>query len=122
MATAKKTENTQSVAPVKDEAAAQVAAENKNGEEATGEVDDRFVTVPVTLGNGAEIELQMFRDPMDAGDEVLEYAEQDKFVSYIRGLITPQSKMTMKAKQSTSRDLLEIILPAYQEATQQGEG
>lgn len=122
MATAKKTENTQSVAPVKDEAAAQVAAENKNGEEATAEVDDRFVTVPVTLGNGAEIELQMFRDPMDAGDEVLEYAEQDKFVSYIRGLITPQSKMTMKAKQSTSRDLLEIILPAYQEATQQGEG
>lgn len=122
MATAKKTENTQSVAPVKDEAAAQVAAENKNGEEATGEVDDRFVTVSVTLGNGADLDLKMFRDPMDAGDEVMEYAEQEKFVSYIRGLITPQSKMTMKAKQSTSRDLLEIILPAYQEATQQGEG
>lgn len=122
MATAKKTENTQSVAPVKDEAAAQVAAENKNGEGATGEVDERLVTVSVTLGNGADLDLKMFRDPMDAGDEVMEYAEQEKFVSYIRGLITPQSKMTMKAKQSTSRDLLEIILPAYQEATQQGEG
>ena len=106
MATAKKTENTQSVTPVKDEATAQ---------------DDVLVTVPVTLKNGAEVSLKMFRDPMDASDEVLEHAETGNIMSYVRGLITDASKFEMKRLGSTGRDLVEVILPAYQEATGQGE-
>lgn len=122
MATPKKTENTQSVAPVKEESAAQQAAESKQGDK---ELDPRLVAVTFTLDRGdevEEVEIEMFRDPMDAGDEVMEFAEQDKYVSYIRGLITPKSKMTMKSKGVTGRELLERVLPAYQEATQQGEG
>lgn len=119
MATAKKTENTQSVAPVKDEAAAQQAAESNQGDK---ELDPRLVAVTVTLDSGDELEIEMFRDPMDAGDEVMEFAEQNKYVSYIRGLITQRSKMTMKSKGVTGRELLERVLPAYQEATGQGEG
>lgn len=119
MATAKKTENTQSVEPVKDEAAAQQAAESNQGDK---ELDPRLVAVTVTLDGGDELEIEMFRDPMDAGDEVMEFAEQDKYVSYIRGLITQRSKMAMKSKGVTGRELLERVLPAYQEATGQGEG
>lgn len=119
MATAKKTENTQSVAPVKDEAAAQQAAESNQGDK---ELDPRLVAVTVTLDGGDELEIEMFRDPMDAGDEVMEFAEQDKYVSYIRGLITQRSKMAMKSRGVTGRELLERVLPAYQEATGQGEG
>lgn len=111
MATAKKTENAQSVAPVKEEAAAQVATEQ----------DETLVTVPVTLLNGAEIEVKMFRDPLDASDEVLEHAEVGNIMSYTRGLITAESKFEMKRRGSTGRDLIETILPAYQEATGQGE-
>lgn len=111
MATAKKTENTQSVAPVKDEAVAQDATEK----------DETLVTVPVKLLNGAEMELKMFRDPLDASDEVLEHAEVGNIMSYTRGLITPESKFEMKRRGSTGRDLVEVILPAYQEATGQGE-
>lgn len=109
MATAKKTEETktsQSVEPVKTEAQAN---------------DDVLVTVPVTLINGAEIEVKMFRDPLDASDEVLEHAEVGNIVAYTRGLITPESKFEMKAKRSCGRDLIERILPAYQEVTGQGE-
>nr|DAL41064.1 MAG TPA_asm: hypothetical protein [Caudoviricetes sp.] len=107
MATPKKIEEkNQSVEPVKAEATA---------------ADDVLVTVPVTLLNGNEIELKMFRDPMDASDEVLEHAELGNFVAYTRGLITPESKFEMRAKKSCGRDLIETILPAYQEATGQGE-
>lgn len=106
MATAKKTENTQSVAPVKDEANAQ---------------DEKLITVPVTLLNGAELEVKMFRDPLDASDEVLEHAEVGNIMAYTRGLITAESKFEMKRRGSTGRDLIETILPAYQEATGQGE-
>lgn len=107
MATAKKTdEKTQSIEPVKAEAEAH---------------DVDLVTIPVTLLNGAELEIKMFRDPMDASDEVLEHAEVGNIVSYMRGLITPASKFEMKRLNSTGRDLTEVILPAYQEATGQGE-
>lgn len=106
MATAKKTdEKTQSVEPVKAESQ-----------------DDLLVTIPVTLKNGAEMEVKMFRDPMDASDEVLEHAETGNIMSYVRGLITDASKFEMKRRGSTGRDLTEVILPAYQEATGQGEG
>lgn len=106
MATAKKTENTQSVTPVKDEANAQ---------------DEKLITVPVKLLNGVELEVKMFRDPLDASDEVLEHAEVGNIMSYTRGLITAESKFEMKRRGSTGRDLIETILPAYQEATGQGE-
>ena len=56
MATAKKTENTQSVAPVKDEAAAQQAAESNQGDK---ELDPRLVAVTVTLDSGDELELSL---------------------------------------------------------------
>lgn len=106
MATVKKTEEkTQSVEPVKAEAT----------------TDDVLVTIPVTLRNGAEMEIKMFRDPMDASDEVLEHAETGNIMSYVRGLITDASKFELKRRGSTGRDLVEVILPAYQEATGQGE-
>lgn len=105
MATPKKTEEkNQSIEPVKNEA-----------------LDVDLVTIPVTLRNGAKLDIKMYRDPMDASDEVLEHAETGNIMAYVRGLITPASKFELKRLGNTGHDLVETIFPAYQEATGQGE-
>ena len=86
------------------------------GEEYTPET----VTVTVKL-RGRDETFEMFADPMDAEADVMVAAEQGNFMTFVRGLMTDADSRKAKMMKLTSRELIEIIMPAYNEATEQGE-
>jgi len=75
----------------------------------------------VTIRN-KEIELETVADLMDAPVEVSEAFEQNKPLAAFRALLGELQYSKLKAVGVTTREFLEIILPAWQEATGLGEG
>lgn len=79
-----------------------------------------LVTISVKL-RGKNREFEMFQDPMDAASEVMEAGEKGNFMTFVRGLMTDTSRHTAEMMKLTARELIEVIMPAYNEATGQGE-
>lgn len=78
------------------------------------------VTITVKL-RGKNREFEMFQDPIDAASEVMVAAEKGNFMTFVCGLMTDTSRRTAEMMKLTSRELIEVIMPAYNEATGQGE-
>lgn len=100
---------TQSTAPVKAEA----EATNTDGKD--------LVEFEVELHNGRKVTVEMFRDPMDAGFEVVQFAEQNQMFSYVSGLLTAKSRFELKNLGANGHDLASTVFEAYQEAIEVGE-
>lgn len=97
-----------------------MAEAKKTAPKVEEEYTPETVTIKVKL-RGKNHQFEMFQDPMDAAAEVMVAAEQGNSMTFVLGLMTDISRRTADMMKLTSRELINVIMPAYNEATGQGE-
>ena len=70
---------------------------------------------------GKKEKFEMFADPMDASVETMTAAEQGNFMTFTLGLFTANDRRRATLMGLTARELVDKVMPAYNEVTGQGE-
>lgn len=78
------------------------------------------VTFTVDI-NGKEIKLEAPVDLMSADPDAYIAYEERKFGLMMKLILNPQQWNRLRAAQMTTQQLLEVVMPAYQEAAGLGE-